>query len=652
MGRSCCPDTYRRTGVQYLEATQDNPDDNRVLVAPTAAATPSQNPESTSPGDTNGIVWEAGIGEDAMINPIFLTIAPDGTIWIPDSGRNQIRIYSTDGELLDTWGETGSGNGQFDFARSPGDPTSALSDVAFDREGNFYIVDPGNKRVQKFAPDRTFLLAWGSGGTGDGQFADPVTVNIGLNDVVYVSDDVLNTVQMFDSNGQFLGRFGSFGTAPGQMDSGAVGSIDGDGNVWYADTLNNRVQVFSPDGEFLYGFGEVGMGAGQFLNLNDVFAAPNGLIYVSDFEAFRIQVFTAEGKLLSFWLAQDQSSHLIGVAVDEAGYMYVAKPETGTLIKVKPDVPAEPFDGTKVVNPISAKPQPAAATTDWSVDLSASGGGVPSSITVAPDGTIWVPDETNDTIVILDADGVYQESWGASGTGPGQFAFGEDTIADAFPDNISQVIFLGDESFFVSDPGNNRVQIFAADRTYLSEFTLAPADGAQEAQVGPMLLLPDGTIGIVDAARNTDTTFDLVTFDSTGTLLARTTYAGRCPILFLADGSYWAYLGTGPIWMANHFDKTGESVGTLFDGDGVPAFFSFAAVGATDESGNLYIPNPEGYNVSAWSPDGTFINAYTGDGTDSGPFRFPRSVAVNSAGTVYVSDYEKQIVTKFEIQLP
>ena len=400
---------------------QDNPDDNRVLVAPTAAATPSQNPESTSPGDTNGIVWEAGIGEDAMINPIFLTIAPDGTIWIPDSGRNQIRIYSTDGELLDTWGETGSGNGQFDFARSPGDPTSALSDVAFDREGNFYIVDPGNKRVQKFAPDRTFLLAWGSGGTGDGQFADPVTVNIGLNDVVYVSDDVLNTVQMFDSNGQFLGRFGSFGTAPGQMDSGAIGSIDGDGNVWYADTLNNRVQVFSPDGEFLYGFGEVGMGAGQFLNLNDVFAAPNGLIYVSDFEAFRIQVFTAEGKLLSFWLAQDQSSHLIGVAVDEAGYMYVAKPETGTLIKVKPDVPAEPFDGTKVVNPISAKPQPAAATTDWSVDLSASGGGVPSSITVAPDGTIWVPDETNDTIIILGADGTYQETWGSSGTGPGQF---------------------------------------------------------------------------------------------------------------------------------------------------------------------------------------------------------------------------------------
>jgi len=57
-----------------------------------------------------------------------------------------------------TWGETGTGNGQF----------MGLNDAALDSNGNIYVPDQFNHRIQKFDRDGNYLDQWGTFGTGNG----------------------------------------------------------------------------------------------------------------------------------------------------------------------------------------------------------------------------------------------------------------------------------------------------------------------------------------------------------------------------------------------------------------------------------------------------------------------------------------------------
>ena len=61
------------------------------------------------------------------------------------------------------WGSNGSGDGQFSSPRG----------VAVDSAGNVYVADSNNYRIQKFSNTGTFLTKWGSIGSGDGQFVNP-----------------------------------------------------------------------------------------------------------------------------------------------------------------------------------------------------------------------------------------------------------------------------------------------------------------------------------------------------------------------------------------------------------------------------------------------------------------------------------------------
>jgi len=79
-----------------------------------------------------------------------------------------IDVYSQGTQLkyIKQVGMKGIENGQFTFPHS----------LAVDDFGNIYVGDTGNKRIQKFSPNGTFLTSWGSEGSNDGQF-------MGLHDV-------------------------------------------------------------------------------------------------------------------------------------------------------------------------------------------------------------------------------------------------------------------------------------------------------------------------------------------------------------------------------------------------------------------------------------------------------------------------------------
>jgi tripartite motif-containing protein 71 len=123
------------------------------------------------------------------------------------------------------WGAVGPA-GQFKYPRG----------VAVDGGGHVYVADTENHRIQKFAPDGTFLTQWGSLGSGDGEFWSPYGVAVDGGGNVYVADGGNDRIQKFDSDGNFIARWGSRGTGDGELWSPRGVTVDGGGNVYVADT--------------------------------------------------------------------------------------------------------------------------------------------------------------------------------------------------------------------------------------------------------------------------------------------------------------------------------------------------------------------------------------------------------------------------------
>ena len=61
--------------------------------------------------------------------------------------------------------------------------------MATDANGNVYVADTGNHRIQQFDANGTFLTAWGSQDSGDGQLQAPIGVAPDGNGNIYVLDD-------------------------------------------------------------------------------------------------------------------------------------------------------------------------------------------------------------------------------------------------------------------------------------------------------------------------------------------------------------------------------------------------------------------------------------------------------------------------------
>src|SRR6185503_11033185 len=105
-------------------------------------------------------------------------------------------------------------------------------------------------------PPPTFSLirAWGTPGSGPGQFTRPIGIVIDENQTVYVTDSGNNRIQKFDSTGVFLGAWGREGSRPGQLQNPLGIDIGSDDLVYVSEQANQRLSVFTRDGIFVRTF--------------------------------------------------------------------------------------------------------------------------------------------------------------------------------------------------------------------------------------------------------------------------------------------------------------------------------------------------------------------------------------------------------------
>ena len=117
----------------------------------------------------------AGDGPDEFNMPSAVIVGPNGNIYVGDGhgGRSNSRImkFDAEGNFIKTWGQRGSGPGEFDVPHA----------LAFDSSGRLFVGDRGNNRVQIFDQDGNFIDQWP-------QFGRPSGIFIDDDDLLYVTD--------------------------------------------------------------------------------------------------------------------------------------------------------------------------------------------------------------------------------------------------------------------------------------------------------------------------------------------------------------------------------------------------------------------------------------------------------------------------------
>ncbi|HUC00781.1 MAG TPA: LamG-like jellyroll fold domain-containing protein [Solirubrobacterales bacterium] len=194
-------------------------------------------------------VWGTGNGQFKA--PKSIAFDSKGNYWVADSGNNRLEQFNEKGEFLKAVGSAGSGNGQF---KGP-------EGIAIDPSGNIWVADTYNNRIQKLNEKGEFVKVVNPGAMGA---IEPTGIDVGPGGNVWIADWANNRVVELSEAGEFVRAFGSEGTGNGQFKRPDSIAADGNGTIWVSDQNNGRVQGFNEKGEYRQQFGSAGSGAGQF----------------------------------------------------------------------------------------------------------------------------------------------------------------------------------------------------------------------------------------------------------------------------------------------------------------------------------------------------------------------------------------------------
>ncbi len=234
------------------------------------------------------LVWgNEGSGEGQFTGPRAVAVSPQGQLYVSDAANHRIQIFDQNGAFLKQWGgQAGNGPGQF------GDE---IWGIAVSESGKVYLSDTWNHRVQIFDEDGNYLSEFGAfaDAQGDatafpGSFWGPRDIVIDADGNLYVADTGNKRIQKFSAAGEFLGAWGGGGVTPGHFEEPTSLAIDADGNIYVADTWNRRVQKFDTDFNPVLEWPVVGWDTQNVLNKPYIAVDSRNRVFVSDPENYRI----------------------------------------------------------------------------------------------------------------------------------------------------------------------------------------------------------------------------------------------------------------------------------------------------------------------------------------------------------------------------
>ena len=558
-----------------------------------------------------GFGGDGGPAAEARLDfPYAVAADTAGNVYVADTNNLRVRRIDPTGAISTVAGAYHGG-----FAGDGGPATAARMDrphrVAVDAEGNLYVADTDNHRVRRIDPAGFISTVAGTGElgySGDGgpasaaQFAAPLGVAVDTAGNLYVADTFNHRVRRIDPAGAittvagtgedgFAGDGGPAAAARLSLPHGLA--VDAAGNLYVADTGNNRLRRIGPEGGIttVAGTGEIGFSG-------DAGPATAARLYFPQ-----------------------------GVAVDEAGNLYIADTENHRVRRIDP---------AGLISTIAGTGQQG---------YSGDGGpgtearlGSPRDVALDTEGNLYVVSES--ALRVLRTSAVAEVPLGSNTESArldvDQGGYGLVTLAGRPVFSGHSVVASDGRRYSLSQRANGSIVSEEIEAT-------APlrASVRMSRPASPRIATLAGTGEASASGLDSPTALAL---DAAGNLYVADTVNHRVRRID-PTGNIATVAGTG---------EAGYS------GDGGPATTARLLLPhgvAVDAAGNLYVADTYNYRVRRIDPAGNITTVagtgeagYSGDGgpATAAQFALPQGVAADAAGNVYVTDAHNHRVRRID----
>ena len=251
--------------------------------------------------DQKGVfIREIGEGLYGFALAHAVRVDPQDNIWAVDEGSNMIVKFNPEGDVAMVLGRRPE---PVDGMPTPPDPSPYLfnrpTDVAWDAAGDIFVADGyGNSRIVKYDRNGRFIKSAGTRGSQPGQLNLPHSIASDANGNVYVGDRSNNRVQVFDNDLKLKAVYDQVGApwavcvSPGPHQYLFVSNSNPDSNNSEIAAVTGEIYKMELDGTIVGKFGHAGKQLGEFSTVHEIDCRNPDELLVSEITAWRVQKLT------------------------------------------------------------------------------------------------------------------------------------------------------------------------------------------------------------------------------------------------------------------------------------------------------------------------------------------------------------------------
>ncbi|MDH3535761.1 MAG: tetratricopeptide repeat protein [Gammaproteobacteria bacterium] len=391
--------------------------------------------------------------EDSELGGI--DVLPDGSLVVVNEGSGQVGILDTDLKPLSIFSQSGSSPGKLN------DPKP----VAASFNKKIYVGDVKNKRISVFNYQGLFLNSIGKNGDRGSDLLRPTHISIDAEENIYVLEGPTR-ISIYNFQGDLIERITAqelkefFGETP---ELSAM-TTDLSGNLYLGDDVGKRVMFFDwRKREELGRFGGLGQSRARYLEISQLSVNNSGQLAILDTRNKKVEVLQLEQTDFATPVGMDLLE--VGAEIDAPCEALAAFVDNRTLC-IRPDkqgIVLLEADGSEIKKFAEEAEQPHALHV-----------GVQS-------------------VAILDKQKLHAYTY----DGKHLFSIGRYGIAAGGFQNPSDV-FIRYGKYYVTDKGNNRIQVFSSDGQFLEEINQQKNGEQLFVEVGPIAVDSEENLYIAD----------------------------------------------------------------------------------------------------------------------------------------------------------